>query len=103
LADDGYAGGVDQEAGFYAGGVGYGAACVVAGVVIPLGEGGERVGQGTHKVGDFGVFPEFCFAGFFDFEIVAEEGTRPGREIGEEADARAQQVDGFRKPLVTWA
>jgi hypothetical protein len=28
---------VDEEAGFYAGGLGYGAACVVAGVVIPLG------------------------------------------------------------------
>ena len=37
LADDGDAGGVDEEAGFYAGGLGYGAACVVAGVVIPLG------------------------------------------------------------------
>jgi hypothetical protein len=37
LADDGNAGGVDEEAGFYAGGLGYGAACVVAGVVIPLG------------------------------------------------------------------
>jgi hypothetical protein len=37
LADDGDAGGVDEEAGFYAGGIGYGAGRVIAGVVIPLG------------------------------------------------------------------
>ena len=37
LADDGYAGGVDEEAGFYSGGLGYGAGGVIAGVVIPLG------------------------------------------------------------------
>jgi hypothetical protein len=37
LADDGDAGGVDEEAGFYAAGLGYGAAGVIAGVVVPLG------------------------------------------------------------------
>jgi hypothetical protein len=36
LADDGDAGGVDEEAGFYAAGLGDGAGGVVAGVVIPL-------------------------------------------------------------------
>jgi hypothetical protein len=40
LADYGDAGGVDQEAGFHAGGFGYGARGVIAGVVIPLGQGG---------------------------------------------------------------
>jgi hypothetical protein len=44
LADDGDAGGVDEEAGFYASGFGYGAASVVAGVVVPLGQGGQSVG-----------------------------------------------------------
>ena len=38
LADYGDAGGVDEEAGFYASGFSYGAGGLVAGVVIPLGE-----------------------------------------------------------------
>jgi hypothetical protein len=37
LADDGDAGGVDEEAGFDAAGLGDGAGGVVAGVVVPLG------------------------------------------------------------------
>ena len=43
LADDGDARGVDEQAGFYACGLGDRAGGVVAGVVIPLGEGGECV------------------------------------------------------------
>jgi hypothetical protein len=74
LADDGHANRVDEQSGFDAGGFGDGAGSVIAGVVIPLWQGGESVGSFRKQVFNFGrLFPEFFFGGGIPFEVVGEK------------------------------
>ena len=73
LADDGDADRIDQQAGFDAAGFGDGAAGVIAGVMIPFGKRGERVGGFGKEVGNFRVFPKFVLGGLLVAEIVGKE------------------------------
>ena len=66
-----HAGGIDQQAGLYAFGSGNFAQSMVAGIVIPVGKSGKRIGEFAEEHGESLVLPEF-FARFgIVFKFVA--------------------------------
>ena len=104
MADDGHAGGVDEQAGLDAFGFGEGAEGVIAGVVAPVRgrDGGQGVGELGEQLGNLRIFPEFGLGGGIDLEVVAEKGARPAGKVRKQADARTQQVDRSSKPLIVF-
>ena len=105
MTDDGYARGVDEQAGFYSFGFGEGSKRVVASIVIPAGrtDGGQAFRELGKQVGNFRIFPKFGFGGGVDLEVVGEEGAGPGREIRKEPDAWTQEVHRFGQPVAARA
>ena len=80
-ADDGDARGVDEQASLDAFSRGELAKSVVAGVVAPVRQRVEGVGELGKKIRHLGIFPEFR-AGFrVVIKIIGEKCARPMREI----------------------
>src|SRR5437660_1188749 len=75
LAYDGNAGGVDQQAGFYAFGFGERTESVAAGIVIPAawGDGGQLFRQLGKQLRNFRILPELGLGGRVELEIIREK------------------------------
>src|SRR5262245_26727151 len=75
LANDGYARGVNEQAGLHRFGFSEGAQGVVASVMAPVRRrnGGERCCELDEQLRHFGILPEFGFRGRVDLELVGEK------------------------------